>query len=84
MGIEPQMPYIEQVKPTDTEPMTDSTTLMKISGTNLRMALVDRRGELIRCSSITKDNTFDEQIATLDDIIEQIWMAKNVELTVVN
>jgi predicted NBD/HSP70 family sugar kinase len=57
---------------------------MKISGTNLRMALVDRRSELIRCSSITKDNTFDEQIATLDDIIEQIWMAKNVELTVVN
>ena len=57
---------------------------MNISGTNLRMALVDRRGELIRCSSITKDSTFDEQIATLDDIIEQIWMAKNVELTVVN
>jgi len=57
---------------------------MNISGTNLRMALVDRRGELIRCSSITKDNTFDEQIATLDNIIEQIWMAKNVELTVIN
>jgi len=57
---------------------------MNISGTNLRMALVDRRSELIRCSSITKDNTFDEQITILDDIIEQIWMAKNVELTVVN
>ena len=64
--------------------LTFHHTKMKISGTNLRMALVDRRGELIRCSSITKDNTFDEQIATLDNIIEQIWMAKNVELTVIN
>ena len=57
---------------------------MNISGTNLRMALIDRRSELLRCSSITKDNTFDEQIAILDGIIEQIWMANNVELTVVN
>ena len=53
---------------------------MILSGSDVRMALVSRRGELIRCSSITKDNTFDKQIAALDVVIEKLWDAKQVEL----
>jgi len=53
---------------------------MILSGADVRMALVSRRGELIRCSSITKDDTFDQQIAALDVAIEKLWDAKQIEL----
>jgi len=57
---------------------------MILSGADVRMALVSRRGELIRCSSITKDDTFDQQIAALDVAIEKLWDAKQIELNIVN
>ena len=57
---------------------------MILSGTTVRMALCDRRSELIRCASITKDNTFDKQIAILDDVIFKIWDAKEIELNILN
>ena len=53
---------------------------MILSGADVRMALIDRRSELIRCASITKDTTFDKQIADLDVAIERLWDAKKVEL----
>jgi hypothetical protein len=45
------------------------------------MALMDRRSELIRCASITKDATFDEKIKELDDALMQLWDAKEVLLS---
>jgi hypothetical protein len=45
------------------------------------MALMDRRSELIRCASITKDSTFDEKIKELDDALMQLWDAKEVLLS---
>jgi len=53
---------------------------MILSGADVRLALVSRRGELIRCASITKDDTFDQQIADLDVAIEKLWDAKQIEL----
>ena len=44
------------------------------------MALMDRRTELIRCASITKDSTFDHMIQELDDALHLLWDAKNIEL----
>jgi hypothetical protein len=44
------------------------------------MALMDRRTELIRCASITKDSTFDRMIKELDDALFLLWDAKNIEL----
>jgi hypothetical protein len=44
------------------------------------MALMDRRTELIRCASITKDTTFDRMIKELDDALFILWDAKNIEL----
>jgi hypothetical protein len=49
-----------------------------LSGACVRMALMDRRSELLRCASITKDNTFDEKIKDLDDALMQIWDSKEV------
>jgi hypothetical protein len=49
-----------------------------LSGACVRMALMDRRSELIRCASITKDSTFDEKIKDLDDALMQIWDSKEV------
>ena len=49
-----------------------------LSGACVRMALMDRRSELIRCASILKDRTFDEKIAELDDALQQIWDSKEV------
>ena len=54
----------------------------KLSGACVRMALMDRRTELIRCASITKDDTFDEKIKQLDDALFNIWDAKEVEIHV--
>ena len=54
----------------------------KLSGACVRMALMDRRTELIRCASITKDDTFDEKIKQLDDALFNIWNAKEVEIHV--
>lgn len=54
----------------------------KLSGACVRMALMDRRTELIRCASITKDNTFDDKIKALDDALFNIWDAKEIELVV--
>jgi hypothetical protein len=51
-----------------------------LSGTCIRMALMDRRSELIRCASITKDSTFDRMIKELDDALFILWDAKNIEL----
>jgi hypothetical protein len=45
------------------------------------MALLDRRRELIRCASITKDATFDSKIKELDDALVQLWYAKEIILT---
>ena len=49
-----------------------------LRGSCVRMALMDRRTELIRCASITKDSTFDEKIKELDDALMQIWDSKEV------
>lgn len=57
---------------------------MILSGADVRMALCDRRSELIRCASIVKDRCFDDQIAKLDDAIVKIWDAKQIELNIVN
>ena len=57
---------------------------MILSGADLRMALMDRRSELIRCASIVKDGCFDNQIAKLDDAIVKIWDAKQIELHIIN
>ena len=57
---------------------------MILSGADVRMALMDRRSELIRCASIVKDGCFDAQIAKLDDAIFKIWDAKQIELNIVN
>jgi len=54
----------------------------KLSGACVRMALMDRRTELIRCASITKDDTFDQKIKQLDDALFNIWNAKEVEIHV--
>jgi hypothetical protein len=54
----------------------------KLSGACVRMALMDRRTELIRCASITKDDTFDAKIKQLDDALFNIWDAKEVEIHV--
>jgi hypothetical protein len=51
-----------------------------LRGTCIRMALMDRRSELIRCASITKDSTFDRMIKELDDALFILWDAKNIEL----
>ena len=52
-----------------------------LNGSCIRMALMDRRSELIRCASITKDATFDEKIQELDDALMQLWDAKEVLLS---
>jgi len=57
---------------------------MILSGTCVRMALMDRRSELIRCASIVKDRCFDDQISALDDVISKIWDANQIELNIVN
>lgn len=57
---------------------------MILSGADVRMALMDRRTELIRCASVVKDGCFDAQIAKLDDAIFKIWDAKQIELNIVN
>jgi hypothetical protein len=44
------------------------------------MALMDRRTELMRCASITKDATFDRMIQELDDALSQLWDWKTIEL----
>ena len=51
-----------------------------LRGACVRMALMDRRTELIRCASITKDSTFDRMIKELDDALFLLWDAKNIEL----
>lgn len=51
-----------------------------LSGTDVRLALMDRRTELIRCASITKDGCFDDQIKELDDAILKLWDAHEVML----
>jgi hypothetical protein len=51
-----------------------------LRGTCVRMALMDRRSELIRCASVTKDSTFDRMIKELDDALFILWDAKNIEL----
>jgi hypothetical protein len=51
-----------------------------LRGACVRMALMDRRSELIRCASITKDSTFDHMIKELDDALFLLWDAKNIEL----
>ena len=51
-----------------------------LRATDVRFGLMDRRSELIRCASITKDNTFAEQIAELDDAISKLWDAKAMML----
>jgi hypothetical protein len=53
---------------------------MILSGADVRMALIARRSELIRCASITKDDCFDVQIADLDIVIEKLWDATDVDL----
>lgn len=52
-----------------------------LRGSCIRMALMDRRSELIRCASITKDATFDPMIKELDDALFQLWDAKEIILT---
>ena len=51
-----------------------------LRGTCIRAALMDRRTELIRCASITKDKTFDTMIKELDDALFKIWDAKEIAL----
>lgn len=41
---------------------------------------MDRRTELIRCASITKDKTFDVMIKELDDALFKLWDAKEITL----
>jgi hypothetical protein len=52
-----------------------------LRGTCIRAALMDRRTELIRCASITKDSTFDHMIQELDDALFALWDAKQIKLT---
>lgn len=52
-----------------------------LRGSCIRMALMDRRTELIRCASITKDKTFDRMIQELDDALFVLSDAKEVTLT---
>jgi hypothetical protein len=52
-----------------------------LNGGCIRMALMDRRSELIRCASITKDATLDEKIKELDDALFLLWDAKEVLLS---
>jgi hypothetical protein len=52
-----------------------------LRGSCIRLALMDRRTELIRCASITKDNTFDAMIQELDEALFILWDAKKVTLT---
>ena len=51
-----------------------------LRGSCVRMALMDRRTELMRCASITKDATFDPMIKELDDALVQLWDWKTIEL----
>lgn len=51
-----------------------------LRGACVRMALMDRRSELIRCASITKDSTFDAMIQELDDALLQLWDSKEIML----
>lgn len=51
-----------------------------LSGTTIRFGLMERRTELLRCAAITKDSTFDQQIAEIDDALMKIWDAKEVML----
>ena len=51
-----------------------------LRGSCVRMALMDRRTELMRCASITKDATFDPMIKELDDALLQLWDWKTIEL----
>ena len=53
---------------------------MILSGADVRLALMARRAELIRCASIAKDDTFDVQISDLDIVIENLWNAIDVDL----
>ena len=53
---------------------------MILSGADVRLALMARRSELIRCASITKDDCFDTQISDLDIVIEKLWDATDVDL----
>jgi len=52
-----------------------------LRGSCVRAALMDRRSELIRCASITKDSTFDHMIKELDDALFLLWDWKTIELT---
>jgi hypothetical protein len=54
-----------------------------VSGTNVRFGLMERRTELIRCASITKDRVFDAQIAAIDEALADIWNTKEIELMVI-
>ena len=51
-----------------------------LRATDVRFGLMDRRTELLRCSSITKDDTFAKQIEELDDAISKLWDAKEIML----
>lgn len=51
-----------------------------LSGTTVRFGLMERRSELLRCAAITKDATFDVQIAELDDALAKLWDAKEIML----
>lgn len=51
-----------------------------LRGGDVRMALMDRRTELLRCASIVKNDCFNEQIAELDDAISKLWDAKEIML----
>ena len=51
-----------------------------LRGSCVRMALMDRRSELIRYASITKDSTFDVMIKELDDALFQLWDSKEIML----
>jgi hypothetical protein len=51
-----------------------------LNGADVRMALMDRRTELIRCSAIVKSDCFDEQISALDKAIADLWDSKEVML----
>ena len=53
---------------------------MILSGADVRLALMARRSELIRCASITKDDCLDTQISDLDIVIEKLWDATDVDL----
>lgn len=51
-----------------------------LRGGDVRLALMDRRSELILCSSILKNGCFDSQIAELDDALDKLWDAKEIML----